>query len=175
MPSCLAFASIASRAARRFCIRCGGDKGFTESRALRIDDGDKGFTESRALRMADGDMGFTESRAIRIADRDMPGGERSEAAAGEKGMVSSGVIPNRHRFPNEADVAHSVPEDELSSSPEALPKPTSVVSSSSCSVDGSKAISAGGLLTSQTVIEISVSMDPTEVRESVICTCASAR
>jgi hypothetical protein len=83
-----------------------------------------------------------------MAERDIPGGERSgdrsdivDPAAGVEGIVSSGVIPNRHRLPTVAKVPHSVPElDDEPSSPEALPKPMSVVSSSSCNAaDGIKA------------------------------------
>merc|ERR1719401_588600 len=112
------------------------------------------LTESRAWRIAE--RGVMESRAWRIAEREIPGGERhgersgsAEPAVGVAGIVSSGVTLNRHRLPTKAEGAHSSPGelDELSSSPEALPKPTSVVSSSSSCKSGSfKSILATGSL-----------------------------
>ena len=107
-------------------------------------------TESRAWRIAD--LGVMESRAWRIAERDIPGGERNgersgiaDPALGVVGIVSSGVMPKRHRLPTEVEVAQSAP-DELSSPLEALPQPTSVVSSSSSNADGLKAAFVTGFL-----------------------------
>lgn len=129
-------------------------------------------TESRAWRIAEALV--TESRAWRIADRDIPGGERNgersdivEPAAGVPGIVSSGVIPKRHRLPTLVEVTHSAP-DELSSPPEALPQPTSVVSESSCNVDGFKAaLAMGSAVTWATEASIWVAMMEVAILESV--------
>jgi hypothetical protein len=106
-----------------------------------------------------------------MAERDIPGGERNgersnigDPPAGVEGIVSSGVTPKRHRLPTAVEVPHSVPElVEVSSSPEELPKPTSVVSSSSCKADGIKAALAAKSLDSTWPTGMSFWMETTEV------------